>query len=394
MTFFNKRKKSSGPQAGFSLVEMAFVMIIASLMSLGLIKYYVLYKETQAVTHTREAVLVLNASVRQFQTFFGRLPCPANPTLAPNDPNFGREQCTGAGVTVATAPGVDHDGDGLEDNVFIGAVPFKDLFDNRGMIPLTLADAIDGWGNQFTYAVTRKLTQASTYNKEHGAISIVDEFGKSLRTPGSDTHYALVSHGPNGFGAYTRDGVITEACTALVIPPSTPPSVVTPLTERENCDGDSTFMVGLRRDSEFSRNDDIVRSYLLQDTNLWKVVGLDTATNTNVGNVAINLGTTVGAPMEKLHVMGNVSVPTVYANEVCDPTGHLCMPVQVLSGSLPEMQCPAGQAVTRVANNELRSYCQPYRPTRNNLKCPVGQIMVGYNASTGTLTCTPRPATP
>lgn len=390
MTRLNKQK-SAPRQAGFSLVEMAIVLIIASFMSFGLIKYYVMYRHAEAVSHTQDAVLLLNSSIKQFQTSFSRLPCPADPTLAPGDANFGRERCTGAGITVATAPGVDHDVDGVEDEVLIGAVPFRDLFDSRGLVPLTLADSLDGWGNKLTYGVTRKLTSAATFNKEHGAISVMDEYSNSLRIPGSDTHYILVSHGPNGMGAFTRDGGRTDPCSVLVVPPTTPPEMVTALTERENCDGDSTFMIGLRRDSEFAMNDDVVRAYIMQDMNLWKVVGSDTATNTNVGNVAINLGTTTGAPTEKLHVMGNVQVPTVYADSVCDPTGNLCMPVEVLSGSLTEMQCPANQAVTRIADNQLRTYCAPYRPTRNGLRCAVGQVLVGYDASTNTLTCAPRP---
>ena len=380
-------------QSGFTLIEMAIVMIISSIMMVGFIGYYMDYREAEARRHTEEAIKVVNSAIRQFLVVNMRYPCPANPTAVPGDADFGREDCSGTDITVATATGVDRDNDGTEDEVLIGTLPFEDLFEDRDMVPLTLADTLDGWNNRLTYGVTRLLTDAGTFNKEYGAISMVDEYSNSLQIPGNTTHYVLTSHGPNGVGAFAYDGSQTEACTALVIPPLTPPELVTPTNERENCDGDATFMSGLRRDSEFARYDDTTKPYITQDTRLWKVVGADTAANTNIGNVAINLGATTGEPVEKLHVMGDIQTTTTVTSDVCDATGAAgtCMPVDVLAGSRPEMMCDPNQGVARIANNQLNDYCTNYRPSRPAARCSGTDVMVGYDTATGTLVCAPRP---
>lgn len=386
-------RKSHARQAGFSLVELAIVMIISSFLMVGFLGYYNKYKESEAKRHTEESIKTLNAAIKQFLVVNMRLPCPANPTDMPGDINFGREDCSGASITVATATGVDRDSDGVDDEVLIGMVPFRDLFDDRDLVPLTLADSLDGWDNRYTYAVTRQLTSAITYNKERGAINVVDEFNKSLQLPASQTHYVLISHGPNGVGAFSADGVQTEPCSAIVVPPSTPPAAVTPNNERENCNGDFTFVSGLRRDGAFAMYDDLTKAYMTQDTKLWKIVGADMAANTNIGNVAVNLGATTGAPQEKLHVMGNIQVNTTVARDICDSNGAAgtCMPVEVLSGSRLDMMCNSNQGVTRIANNQLRAYCQNYRPVRPAIRCTGTDIMMGYDTVSGTLICVPRP---
>lgn len=382
--------KRQNAEWGFTLIEMAIVMIVSSIMMLGFMGYYMDYRKAESVRHTKDAVDLLNSSIKQFQLANMRLPCPADPTLAPWDEGFGEEDCEADAIEVATAIGVDRDDDGNDDRILIGAVPFKELFDVRDMVPLTMADSIDGWGYKFTYAVTENLTDTETYGKERGAIDVVDEYQNSISESDRNLHYVIVSHGENGLGAYARDGNQSEPCTVLVIPGDVPTEIASLINERENCDGDDRFLIGLRRDTEYARNDDYARAYIAKDTKLWKMTGEGMAANTNVGKVGIYQT----APQEKLDIAKNVRATQIIAQEVCDQSGaaDTCMPVDVLTGTRSTMRCPSGRAVARLANNQIESHCIDYQPTRpSNMRCPVGQVMTGYNRVTDTLTCVVRP---
>lgn len=386
-------KRDFDSQSGHTLLEMALVMVVASIMVMGYVGYYVDYRKAEARRHTIDAIETIHSAIKQFSQLHERYPCPASPTAIRGDANFGREDCSGTSIAVASAVGVDRDGDGTDDEVLIGAIPFEDLFVNRELVPLTLADTLDGWGNRLTYGVTRLLVDTATYRKDSGAITVMDEYNKPLHIPADNRHYILLSHGPNGVGAYAADGTRADSCTSIVAPPTVPPTMTTPLNERENCDGDTIFMSGLRRDSEYASYDDTLRSYIVQDKNLWRAVGPDMAANTNLGNVAINLGVSTGAPEEKLHVMGHIRTSSVNADSICGIAGDpdTCMPVDVLSGTRSEMLCNNSEAVARIANNRLRDFCVGYRPARPAVICPPGQIMTGYNMETGNLSCVPRP---
>lgn len=89
----------------------------------------------------RETVMRMERVISQLSSFaqtYGRLPCPADPGVARNTSAFGREDRNGPG-------------DACDGGRFEGLLPFRAL-------GLQERDAIDAWGNFFTYAVSPVFT--------------------------------------------------------------------------------------------------------------------------------------------------------------------------------------------------------------------------------------------
>lgn len=169
----NKNSKACHFQAGFTLIEMCFVILISGLFSLTFLNYYKDYSEKQRIAATNEAITVSQGAVREYLSEEGRYPCPAAPDLPVTDPMYGQPDCTGANVAVVD--GRDADGNGTPDQVLIGALPVKFLiqhyadFNLEMDVPITEASVLDGWGQKLTYAVTRSLADPSfVFNERNG----------------------------------------------------------------------------------------------------------------------------------------------------------------------------------------------------------------------------------
>ena len=129
--------------------------------------------------------------MREYESANALLPCPADATLATSNANFGvaatkngylSTQNCGNGGTV-NANYIDS-----TNNVAIGAIPVHTL-------GLSNDYALDAWGRMITYAVDTRAT-ACFYNSFNGNIQVTDN-GMA-----HNTVVALVSHGPDGFGAF------------------------------------------------------------------------------------------------------------------------------------------------------------------------------------------------
>lgn len=130
-----------------------------------------------------------------------RLPCPAPQAIIEGDVNYGAEaansgRCTG-GTPAIDAAYIDAAGAVAE-----GAVPFKTL-------GLTEEYMIDGWGRRFTYAVARRYTQQEAFE----VLEMYERCGGITVRDGTDTDrtttaaYAVLSHGQEGHGAFTKAGL-------------------------------------------------------------------------------------------------------------------------------------------------------------------------------------------
>lgn len=170
---------------GFTLVEMAIVLaVLALLLGGGLTVLSTQieqqrYKDTQRLLDEAKEALIGHA-VR-----FGRLPCPADPTIASGTAGAGQENP--AGGPCATPQGV---------------LPWATL----GLPEL------DAWGRRFTYRVTanfaRQITPPATAAfalAENGDITVRPAAAPA--TPlAAQIPAVLISHGPNGLGAYPPSG--------------------------------------------------------------------------------------------------------------------------------------------------------------------------------------------
>lgn len=187
---------------GFTLIEMTVVLAIMSVVSISIITGFSVALQKIQVTQTQQKMELIQKTLYQYRLAFNRLPCPADATIAVSALNFGVE---------AANPGVCSGGTPAANFSQTPAVGMQDV--REGMVPtktLQLPDdvAFDGWGRRFMYVVSREMTQT-------GAFAIITTYDTRTRISIKDTQnsvkssivcQALISFGPNGHGAYPRNG--------------------------------------------------------------------------------------------------------------------------------------------------------------------------------------------
>lgn len=166
---------------GFSLLESAYLLIIAGIISSSYMGVKYVQIERQKATLTQEKMSAVEEALKAHVFFEGRLPCPAK-MLPATDNNFGKESnCK----------------DNKENDI-------KELNDSRiGYLPveslgLPMEYSYDGWGNFMKYAINKEFSDENTFKhtQVNSSISIEDS-----QNPTQDTGYILLSSGKNGFGA-------------------------------------------------------------------------------------------------------------------------------------------------------------------------------------------------
>jgi hypothetical protein len=169
-----------------------------------------------------------------------RLPCPADGRLPSGDNNAGLERPVGGGACQVVA--------GTANSQTHGVVPWRTL-------GLTESDVTDGWGNRLTYRVAPELVAANAMDltacDPGGTAGIVGGVcntscttatfpgsctppsaytaAKGLKvrnlasatlimdpgaTPSTGAAYVVISHGENGAGAYSNQGIVQAGAVA------------------------------------------------------------------------------------------------------------------------------------------------------------------------------------
>ena len=212
---------------GFTLIEIAIVVIIGGLLIVSLSNLLLTYIKQSRVTSTENKIEIINEALQLFLNRNGRYPCPARLNAPLDNANFGVEtglnppaapDCNGVTAianAISTATGRN------SNKIVIGAIPVRTL---------NLPDdyIADAWGGRFTYAVTAPLATPNQYDGDEGGISVVDSVGNSQITPQGSAHYVVVSHGANNMGATLIEGVGNIPCDATT-------------QEGENCDNNDVF---------------------------------------------------------------------------------------------------------------------------------------------------------
>jgi prepilin-type N-terminal cleavage/methylation domain-containing protein len=215
-------------QHGFSLIELSIIIAIFSVLMAGMLGGRTIQREAERV---EGADASMDAAQKALQYFFqekGYLPCPASLTAAPGTVNYGIS--TDCALTAAPA-GTTHIGTATDEyQLRVGALPTRTL----GMAD---GAGVDGWGNRLTYVIPRMLgVDAAGYTgyaptQTTGFFQLTDAAGTV--TYGSSTSeiiaYALISHGADGRGAYTKDGIAGIGC-------------ATTEADKENCDADKQWI--------------------------------------------------------------------------------------------------------------------------------------------------------
>ena len=222
---FNKKvlkPQSLRGMSGFTLLEMAMVLAIIGLIMVTILSMTKTLSSSSKISATQSKEALIKAALINFIATNNRLPCPADPTattstagtLSTPAGTFGTETVTAATPKGCAMP--------LNTNVYAGVVPWVTL-------GLTQDAATDGYNQYFTYLVAStgiQTVSASLVNSGipsisglKGAISIYAS-STTLTAPtnnctptGSTATYnpcsvvvALISHGADGYGAYTNGG--------------------------------------------------------------------------------------------------------------------------------------------------------------------------------------------
>ncbi len=191
---------------GFTLVELAIVLVIVALLTSGLLMGITAQRTSAENTDAQRQLETIREALLGFAMANGRLPCPADPAST-----GGKEQC-------------DLDPNNIPTRTF-GVVPWATLG-----LPET-----DPWGNRFTYFASSKFTALAGFtlstgvppNSIAGLANIKDNYASGSNIA-SDIPAVIVSHGSRSAGAYQPTGV--------QLPTSSDPN------EAKNSGADLTFV--------------------------------------------------------------------------------------------------------------------------------------------------------
>ena len=301
----NTNKNYRGKQEGYTLVEMAIALMIIGLLVAPLYALYQKYLIIKAHETTQRNVTAVTEAINSYRFANGFFPCPAPLDVGRGAVGYGlstdcadvasvAEGNFGDGYSVME-PALRSDGENIYDSNGTNVTANADAVDDnirvrRGAIPsvelgLTEDTALDGYGNKLTYVVTEQLADPafmaaySALNLDSsylGAINVEDENDESLifddDTAGTTTpltQYVVLSHGPDGEGAFRQDGVLVSAC---------------PAGEKQSLNCNLTAATAVFSNAIINTaagagfNDDTIRYYnRSQNTDAWEV----TINNTN-----------------------------------------------------------------------------------------------------------------
>jgi len=173
---------------GFSLVEMAIVLVIFALLASGMMLSLSTQREIQQINNVRAQLADIREALLGYAAATGRLPPPADPTKTNSDPTSGQ----------------------IDEGRTSGVIPWVTLG-----LPET-----DPWGQRFTYRVRTEFADAIAANTiptcapppvtlqasfalcSSGNITVTD----GTINIGTTIPAIVVSHGRNGLGGYRPDG--------------------------------------------------------------------------------------------------------------------------------------------------------------------------------------------
>ena len=212
---------------GFSLVELAVVMMIVALLLAAALIPFSTQIDLRNQADTQRTLDSVKESVIAFALANGRLPCPANGTLAAGSATAGAEQFN-------NTAGVKQCADALGNPRTFGVVPWATLG-----VP-----EVDAWGRRFSYYLVQEFaddnskgtwsfagppaqnpvcnptpvpgapTSFALCTQGNLTVNTRDETTHAATPIGSQLAAVIISHGKNGYGAYQSSGLLVSGVTA------------------------------------------------------------------------------------------------------------------------------------------------------------------------------------
>lgn len=427
-------------QRGFTLIEIAIGMLILGLFVAGAAQAFYLFLVHKASEDMDVTVGTVQSALLEFtvddpndpnDNADSRYPCPAPLGAAPGTANFGREVCPGdlanpgpfgtdlgEGVFVVQGAGGEA--------VLVGTVPTSTM-------QISSRHMFDPYHNRMLYAVSLSHVMPGALNnpamQPPDAVEIIDP---SNNIQAAD--FVLLSHGKDGAGSYTSEGV-----------PNGAGCRTTTAGDAQNCSWQSDNRALFRDQFGHSLavndqyyDDRAIFSLTTGNDNGWWVATDGTGqdiTHLNPGNIGIG----TNAPTAKLDVTGDTNVTgnttvtgnaTITGNETVNGNSIVTGSTNIGSVDVPrsmldvrgEIQigatgapcdgnrigairfnagqveycdasnwgpiadippaltasCSGGKVLTGVKNG--KPVCTPVRQSNvNNRRCNAGEVVTGFN---------------
>jgi len=208
--------------AGFTLIEMAMVLMIVGLLLGGMLVPLSAQMDQRNVSDTQKALSDIKEALIGYAIANGRFPCPA----APSTPTGQTVSGVSAGTSVPLSSNVCP--------ILAGVLPWATLGVNE----------TDAWGNRYTYRVDTNFSDSNsnpTYGSgcptptnasftlcSSGTLNVLSAASGGVTIAGN-VPVVIVSHGKNAAGAWTPQGT-------QILPVSSYPD------EQDNSNGNTTFV--------------------------------------------------------------------------------------------------------------------------------------------------------
>lgn len=249
-------------QSGFSLMELAVVLVIVALLLGGLLVPLGAQRDVEFMRATEKSLADIREALIGFAAINGRLPCPAQATIASGAANAGIEATiVSGGITYCACAAAASTGVAAWTTACVAPVAQASGDTVGGVLPWATLGLLetDAWGNRYTYRVSNffarginpaetlfgtgctptTITVASaafalcspavTAGTQAGIKVLTATVANGGVTLADWMPAVVVSHGGNGLGAYTALGTqLTSAAAGT--------------EEAENSDGDPTFV--------------------------------------------------------------------------------------------------------------------------------------------------------
>ncbi|MDD9900764.1 MAG: prepilin-type N-terminal cleavage/methylation domain-containing protein [Alphaproteobacteria bacterium] len=379
---------------GYTLIELAIVLVVAGMVIAGGASAYRIYKQTQSHVVTTDNVERVTDRLGRYLARFGEYPCPARLDALRTDADYGMStDCTDTSVGDGTcAGGICIERSNRTPGAFPPQTPPGQVRVRRGAVPFRVLgiseeQSYDGYGSRLMYAVTEHLAVDTSYGNDGGGITILDGSGNHFfTTPQDGAHYVVFSTGPDRKGGYTRQGVPHVACDSNAM-------------DGNNCFTDNGTQqwaeYRIARYSEIpgaGHFDDTVRFFSSVSAPMWRsvnngrdimdMVGADTTGKVGVGgiapnNYAVEVSENILSrnDVKADHICRGMGVDCFLPSKLTDPAGHPDMACprpgdpadylyvlrvrggnngeegEVVCTNTPTFTCPAGQFISAVDGN-------------------------------------------
>ena len=190
----------------FTLLEMAIVITVIALISIPAVDFLLLSQRNSDLEKTRSKMSIISAALSQYaKDNNNRLPLPTdiNSPLIGSNPN--QNNLSGIDCYVNADYGFNRyqldNGGGAH-----GSVPYDEL-------EISAEYAVDSWNNKVEYYVNCSVTTGT--RSDLAPTYFVDNVDLDVTAPSENATFVLVSHGPDGLGAYnvntnTKDTTNTD----------------------------------------------------------------------------------------------------------------------------------------------------------------------------------------